>query len=155
MFWLPLGMPSGNAVEGMPAVLGIIGPPNLKDVLISAQGTPYGWIETNPDYRVLGLSNVGTAVLDRVACASGTVVLWQWVPEGYVGGRVTIHTALGSRSDGITGSAFPLPLLEVAIQPGTSVGTVEIAPNPDNPELDTLQVRLTANGFTVEVEYLP
>lgn len=155
MFWLPLGGSQPGPVLGMPPVLGVVGPPDLDGVLVRAQGTPYGWIETNPGYRVLGLSNQGIVTLDRAACVAGTAVLWQWVPDVYLGGTVTIHTALGNRSNAVTTSAFQLPLAEVAVQSGNSTGTVEIRPNPDNQGLGVLWVQITATGHTVQVQYQP
>lgn len=155
MFWVPLGYggPTGGDPGSTPATLGFIGPPDLGGSVLDANGTPYGMVNFATGWTCVGLTNEGYLLLLRPPVASGQVVVWEWVPVGYVGGTVTVEDALGTSSYPIAAQAFPLPVQGVAVGAGTPWATVTIAPPAQNSALGNRVVRVSTTAATIQVRY--
>ncbi len=159
MFWLALGLSDRNEtlLAGQPPVVSVLGN-DTEEHILDAWGTPLG--RTNGpegDWNAFGLANEGTVVLARSAITGGEIELWQWVPEGYIGGEWTVSHALGSETHSTASDLFELPLLELSVSPPSVLGvaTLTIAPAPGNEALPVLTLRIQVVSGTVVVEFEP
>ncbi len=154
-FALPLENGLGGApLPGVPATLGFIGPPELADSLIDAQGEPFGVVNRAEDWTVFGLRKNGTAWFHRAAAARGAVKLWTWVPEEYLGGTFLVKGSITTHFSTITTQAFNLMLPALASRPepfGTV--TMTLSPPKASANLGIRTVVVTLTPTVVQVDF--
>ncbi|MFQ5749713.1 MAG: hypothetical protein ACE5H3_09685 [Planctomycetota bacterium] len=145
----------GVPLPGVPPTLGFIGPPELADSLIDAQGDPYGVVNRPEDWTVFGLRQNGTAWFHRAAAANGAVKLWSWVPEEFLGGTFLVQGSITTHFSTITTQAFNmmLPALASRPEPFGSV-TMMLAPPTASAALGARTVVVTLTPTVVQVDFL-
>lgn len=155
-FWIPLGLPGppSQVSSGLP-MLGLIGPPMLGNSVLDAGGTPYGWVNRQTGWTAFGLTQTGYATVSRVTVATSAVVAWQWVPTGYLGGKVIVQGPSGTTGFPIATQSFPLSLAELALLAGNPSATVTIEPPAANAALGKRIIRISTTPGAVRVQYEP
>jgi len=155
-FAIPLGNGLGGVpLPGVPPTLGFIGPPELAGALIDAQGEPYGVVNRPDDWTVFGLRKNGTAWFHRAAAAKGTVKLWTWVPQEYLGGTFLVQGSITTHFSTITTQALNLMLPALASRPepfGTV--TMTLSPPKASADLGVRSVVVTLTPTVVQVDFL-
>jgi len=157
MFWLPFEAPKPPPSElvGFPAVLGVIGTPELEDELVDAYGSGNGFVERRHRWACLGLVEDAVVILDRDLVAQGSTELWQYLPVGYVGGNIHISTSSGVEDHPIVGQDVPIPLQAYAAFPEVfSLITLTLTP-PAGSSLEPRTIQIELMLGLVSISYLP
>ncbi|KAA3608691.1 MAG: hypothetical protein DWQ01_11340 [Planctomycetota bacterium] len=151
-FGLP-GLPSEDILDQRPT-LGLTGLPGLSG-LSGLEGIPKGQVDWFEDWNVVGLVQEGQAYLDRGAALTGDITLWQWLPDGYLGGDLTIQGTMGKSHFPILANAQPLNLADLAALPEGSQSLFTFKPGPGNGALGSLAVEVMVTSSSVLVTFLP
>ncbi len=157
MFWEPLGNdPNGGIRPGFPAAIAFVGD-DLDDSILDADGDPFGIVNDDDGWDAAGSNHACQFYLDRAAVDAREVTSWHWAPSEYIGGTMVMSSPFGSRIVDLDGNAVCIPIqgLSTRTGGGISIATFKISPSSANPTLPVMTVRVTVNGPSVIVDYIP
>ncbi len=158
LFWIPYGTgkPDSAILDGIPAILGLVGPPEGRGLLLDAWGTPNGVVGESDDWTTFGLVLDGTVVLDRSAVANQLGSLWLFVPEGYDNGSISVTTGGTTRTQPLLEDLLDLDLASYALSPDLYGGAcVVVTPSIQNAALPKLTVQISWQPGVISYQYLP
>ena len=98
LFWVPNGMPQapGGFYAGLPAVGALMSSDEFEDTLFAVTGEPFGFINDFEHWTSLGFVNEAHTSVNRSDLASAKVVMWQYLPKGYLGGEMLFKMPVSS-----------------------------------------------------------
>ena len=158
VFWKPLGLPKPyRELEHVPPIFGMIGPPEFDGAIIDAHGTPYGGLNYEEAWTCFALAAKGTVYFSRYALEADDpmIEIWQYVPEDYVGGTLTVQESSGTRTIAITDNLVDLPVDEILSAPGAGTARLSLTPKPGKLAWGDKVVIVSFNDLVVEVRYQP
>lgn len=135
-------------------ILALVGGMPLEGEILDAFGTPNGRVNAGDGFTILGLHKTGTLLVDRGDCRNGKINLEQWFPDGYLGGRLTMVSNIGSFSSAIEGARKDFPLKFLATSPAPIVDALITAQGAGNMG-ESVTVHIVIVGEVVTVNYLP
>ncbi|MBC8327275.1 MAG: hypothetical protein ISR76_00650 [Planctomycetes bacterium] len=156
-FWVPFQAPKPGSLEllGVPATLGVIGTPELALELLDAFGAGTGFIDRPAGWACLGLVEDAVVILDRYLVADGTTDLWQYLPDGYLGGNVHVSSSAGEVDQPILSQNVGIPLTAYANYPEVFGRITLTIDPPAGSALDTKVVLIELEGAMLFIQYLP
>lgn len=156
MYWTmyPFLNPQGGYnLASVPATLTFMGAPELGGAVLTAEGDPYGGVNASTGWTYFSISTNCNVSFNRSAIASGSVGAWQWVPQGYVGGRVVYQGPNDSTTLPILAQFFPVPIQSVAWANTSATMTITIHPNLLNAALGVRVIKVANSGGVLRVQY--
>ncbi len=157
LFWVPFdrSKPNDGLLASAPPTLGFIGTPELNQELYDAYGAGFGYLDSREGWLCMGLVESGTVVLDRALVAAGSTELWQFVPDGYLGGNLRLTSSTGKVDQPIVIQDNPIALQTFAQLPD-GIGLVELTfSGPNGSNLPDRTVLVHLQGTLVAVEFVP
>jgi|GEM_PF-3931827 hypothetical protein len=125
----------------------------LTDDIITADGLPFGGVNSEEDYSILGLVHNGMVVVYRSRLEQGKLDLSQWVTNDFIGGEVVITTNSGRFRQPITTNVVDLPARNIINQSQLIVyADIKILPN-QNSQASPVKIVLSSAGRIVTIVY--
>lgn len=153
-FFKALGRPwqGGTIVKQQPtlALAGL----NLPRYVSNAWGAGGSVNSGGSTWSLLGLMQMGGMVTSRSAVLTSQASAWTWLPAGYIGGRITMLSSVGSWNAAVSENCMALPvawLCSVPLQLAVDATFVITGPNPSVP---VVKYRVTVVGDAVAVQFL-
>ncbi|MDP6963742.1 MAG: hypothetical protein QGF46_06200 [Planctomycetota bacterium] len=134
-------------------VFGLVADSDISQDILSAAGTPFGWVNSFADRNILGISRDAVLVVQRSGLASGKIEGRYWLPDEFIGGYIKIDTNSGIHLLPINDNHIELPIPAIVDQPGFMVyANITISPNP-NSNVNPVELLMSIAGSMVTIVY--